>query len=303
MKKIAVREDGLVGTFFSAGTDQAAIIVLGGSSGGLSETRAEELAKQGFNALALAYFGAEHLPKTLNQIPLEYFEKGFRWLNHKVQKIGLWGTSRGAELSLILGTLFPEHIQAIAAHVPSSVVYGALDDPAKAAWIFRGKPIAPNAPFTKTPSSTGECERTAISATSCFLGGMEEKGAFAASAIPVEKIGCPLLLISAQDDQMWPSSLFAEQIADRLHQHQSPIFYTHLSYPGVGHSPSKGVAGLHPVLRRWFAYGGNPHDNAFAAADWTKQTLLFFKERLLNDSSRKTEHTQSYRLQSQSKCH
>lgn len=279
MKKIAVRENGLVGTYFSVGAPST-VIVLGGSSGGLKEGRAEELAKQGFNTLALAYFAAEHLPRNLNQIPLEYFEKGLQWVKKDVSKIGLWGTSRGAELSLILGTLFPDQIQAIAAHVPSSVVYGALDETAFPAWTYRGKPIAPNAPFTTIQSSTGESEKTAIAGTPCFLEGMEDKLAFAASAIPVEKIRCPLLLISAQEDQMWPSTLFAEQITDRLWQHRSPIFYTHLSYPGAGHAPSNGPAGMHPVLKRWFAYGGNPHANAFAAADWVKQTVLFFKERL-----------------------
>lgn len=282
MKKIPIRENGLVGTLFQNGDPSSAIILLGGSGGGLNEGRAELLAKHGFAAFALAYFAAESLPPTLNRIPLEYFEKAIQTVQKeaKVQRIGLWGGSRGAELSLILGTLFSDRIHAIAAHVPSSVVYGALDDLMEPAWTYRGEPIAPSAPFSQVDLILGESPETAIAATPLFLGGMEDKMAFAASAIPVEKIRCPLLLISAQDDQMWPSSLFAQQIVDRLKAHSSPIFYNHLSYPGAGHAPAKGVAGLHPILKRWVAYGGNHKDNAFAAEDWWKQTVGFFKEQL-----------------------
>ncbi len=281
MERISVRENGLVGTLFRERRSSSAIIILGGSNGGLPEGRAQELAQHGFTCLALAYFAAESLPPTLNRIPLEYFEKAIRRLQREpgIQRIGLWGTSRGAELALILGSLFSNQIHAIAAHVPSSVVYGTLDEQNLPAWTYHGKPFAPNAPF-KHPFAKGESEISAIVATPCFLGGMEDQKAFAESAIPVEKIRCPLLLISAQDDQMWPSSFFAEQIVSRLSTYRSPISCTHLSYPGVGHAPAKGIAGLHPIMKRWFVFGGNPQDNALAVQDWSKQTTLFFKEAL-----------------------
>lgn len=288
LQRIPIRENGLVGTLFRQETADSAIIVLGGSSGGLNEERAERLASHGFNTLALAYFGAESLPPTLNQIPLEYFERAIGHLKSEqgIERIGIWGGSRGGELSLILGTLFPETIGAIAAHVPSSVIYGAFDDEGRPAWTYRGRPVAPNAPFVpKTDLNLGKNKETAIAATPWFLGGMEDEKSFAESAIPVEKIRCPLLLISAQDDQMWPSALFAQQIVDRLAAHKSSIPTIHLSYPGVGHAPGKGTVGLHPILKRWFAYGGSPEDNALAAQDWHEQTVLFFKQNLSGSSS------------------
>lgn len=280
MNKSLIRENGLVGTLYRDGNPSSAIILLAGSSGGLREEWAEQLAKEGFATLALAYFAAESLPLTLNQIPLEYFEKAIRFLRTEVEKIGFWGVSRGAELSLILGSLFSNQIDAIAAHVPSSVVYAALDDPKSPAWTYRGEPFAPSAPFIYSESATGESEHSPITSTPCFLSAMEDKQAFLASAIPVEKIECPLLLISAEDDQMWPSAVFAEQIVDRLTANRSSIFCKHLSYPGVGHAPYKGTVGLHPIMKRWFAFGGNPVDNAFAAKDWWDQTVQFFKEQL-----------------------
>lgn len=282
MKKIPIKEQGLIGTLFSEGEPSSAVIVLGGSSGGLNEMRAERLAEHGFATLALAYFAVESLPPTLKQIPLEYFEVAIQRLRQEpnVKRIGLWGGSRGAELSLILGSLFPDQIDAIAAHVPSSVVYGAFDQENVAAWVYQGKPIAPNAPFSFEEISKASSEEIPIAVTPFFLDSMKNSEAFKASAILVERIRCPVLLISAEDDQMWPSTLFAQQIVDRLREYKSTIDCSHISYPGVGHAPGKGESGLHPILGRRFLYGGNPRENALAAEDWIRQTVHFFKERL-----------------------
>lgn len=281
MKKISIRERGLVGTFFCPEESSSAVIVLGGSSGGIPELRAEKLAEKGFASLALAYFGAEDLPPTLQQIPLEYFEKSIELLEKKgFYKIGLWGGSRGAEVSLILGTLFPSRIHAIAAHVPSSAVFGAFDERDSAAWVFEGLPVAPSAPFQYTQEALGESEKDAIKITPSFIKSMGEKERFEASLIPVEKLQCPLLLISAQDDQMWPSEVFAGQIVQRLKERNSSIFCSHISYPNVGHSPAKGRVGFHPIMKRWFSFGGNLEENAKAADEWIEKTVSFFREQL-----------------------
>jgi dienelactone hydrolase len=70
-----VREGGLVGTFFRPSTPgpHPAVIVLGGSDGGLREGSAAVLARQGYATLALAYFGVEGLPPELVEVPVEYF--------------------------------------------------------------------------------------------------------------------------------------------------------------------------------------------------------------------------------------
>lgn len=277
MKKEDIREQGLVGTLFTPKNPHAAVMVLAGSRGGIPETRAEALAEQGFCVLALAYFGVDPLPKRLQRVPLEYFETALDFLKNRSEKIGVWGTSRGAELALILGTLFPKKIDAIAAHVPSSVIYGAFEDLSIPAWLYRGKTLAPSAPFRFTASSTGANQESAIQTTPCFLKSMSDSMAFAVSAICVEKLRCPLLLISAGDDQMWPSGVFAEQIVARLKAYGSSISVKHLHYPDVGHAPSTGAAGLHLVWQKWFSYGGKPEDNAHAAIDWVDQTLAFFQ--------------------------
>ena len=258
------------------------IITLGGFRGGLHEERAKNLVNHGFATLALAYFGCEGLPSTLQEIPLEYFERVIDEIKQHPSidssRIGLWGISRGAELSLILGTLIPKKIQAIVATVPSSAVYGSILSSAPA-WIYRGQPIAPNAPFPPLifDPKWGKDPENALALTPFFLEGMKDVTAFTSSQIPVEKIQCPLLLISAENDQMWPSTRYSEQIMIRLKKSSIPC--KHISYPEAGHaiSSSGNEIELHPILKIWFAFGGNLRDNARAKIDAWEKTLKFFK--------------------------
>ena len=282
MERIPLRENGLVGTFFRQGRPKAAVIYLGGSSGVLSDQPACALASRGFLSLALAYFATDPLPPRLESVPLEYFERAIQRVKEEsgIEKIALWGGSRGAELALILGTLFPNQIDAIAAHVPSSVVFGTLDREGGVAWTYRNQPILPSAPFKYTQKTMGECRDSAILATPCFLKAMQDREAFERASIPVEKLRSPLLLISAGDDQMWPSKLFADQIVERLRKYGSSIPFFHLSYEHVGHAPSKGEIGLHAIMNRWFVFGGSPKENAKASVEWVEKTIRFFQDYL-----------------------
>ena len=119
IQRIEVRENGVVGVLFVPSSKEPlpVIITLSGSNGGLSENRAKLLASNGFAVFALGYFGIDGLPSKFQNIPFEYFETAFMWLkgqtNLDSSRIGLYGVSRGAELSLILGSLFPDSVQAI----------------------------------------------------------------------------------------------------------------------------------------------------------------------------------------------
>ncbi len=282
MRRIVVREEGLVGTYFAADAD-AAIIILGGSSGGVKEDRARHLAAMGFSVFALSYFASEHLPHLLKNIPLEYFERAIAYVRKQkgIQSVGIWGISRGTEAALLMGSLHPSWIQAIALHVPNCAVYGAFDSADSPAWTFRGKPILPSAPFMMSAMEGRGEELDPLRLTPSFLRGMQEDR-FVQSEIPVEKIRCPLLLISGEDDEMWPSAPFCRRIKDRLARHQTPIECTHFSYPRVGHCPGVGSKIFHPIWKRWLSYGGNGLDNAAAAIEWGRQTVQFFKKNLTN---------------------
>ena len=286
MHRIPIHEFGLVGALYLPEKQgpHPLVITLGGFRGGFNESRAEKLSSYGFATLSLAYFGCPGLPSSLEEIPLEYCEKAIDWVSTRSfidpNRISLWGISRGAELSLILGSLIPNRLSAIAATVPSSAIYGSIQSAAPA-WTYRGRPPGPSAPFPllRLNSQIGQTAESALALTPYFLEGMKDRAAFAASLIPVEKIDCPLLLVSGEDDQMWPSSIFCEQIVTRLHEKCSSISSIHLSYPGAGHGipSSEEIIELHPIAKIWFAFGGNPRDNAHAKIDSWEKTVQFFR--------------------------
>jgi dienelactone hydrolase len=290
MPRIPVQDCGLAGALYLPEKQgpHPLIITLGGFRGGTNESRAEKLSSFGFAALSLAYFGCPGLPPSLQEIPLEYFEKAFQWAKRypsiDPRRIALWGVSRGAELALLLGSTLPAKFSAIAATLPSSAIYGSIQSPAPA-WIYRGRPLGPNAPFPGLPKgpSLGQTPESALALTPFFLEGMKDVQAFAASEIPVEKIDCPLLLVSAEDDQMWPSALYGKLIEERLQVKGSPIFRVHVSYPRAGHgiSSTEEVAELHPIAKIWFAFGGNPRDNERAKTDALEKTVRFFNRWML----------------------
>ena len=266
------------------------MITFSGSGGGLKESRAEILASHGFATLALAYFGCEGVPARLENIPLEYFERAIEWVKKRPEvdgtKVGLWGVSRGGELALLLGAMFPEKIQAIAAYVPSSVVYGSQESGQAPAWTYHGAEILPPAPFLEEESVDSELGKTAdrpIPLSSyCLNAILSAPEEYTAAAIPVEKIKAALLVVAGLDDQMWPSGFFAEEIAKRLNLFHSKIERNFLIYENAGHRiappyfPVGGCANFHPIAKRWLGIGGKSADNAFAGKDAWEKTLSFF---------------------------
>lgn len=131
---IVVRHDGLVGTWYPPASCKrgAAVLALGGSEGGEGggKRAAEMLAEHGYGVLALAYFRAPGLPQTLQNVPLEYFDRAIAWLTRQSlvdrKRIGLYGISIGGETALVVGARHPE-LKAIVAAVPSSVVWQGFD--------------------------------------------------------------------------------------------------------------------------------------------------------------------------------
>jgi acetyl esterase/lipase len=103
-----------------------------------------------------------------------------------------------------------------------------------------------------------------------FLKCLEDRAAVEAAAIAVERIRGPVLLISGEDDRLWPSPVLAEIAAARLAAHKHVV--THLRYPGAGHMigpvglPATANTIHHPLRGRSMALGGTPAGNAAAAA-------------------------------------
>lgn len=294
VQKIIVREQGIVGTLFIPQTQEPApvIITFNGSDGGVNENRAALLASHGFAVFTLAYFGIEPLPATLENIEIEYIEKAFAWIKKRSDldgsRIGIWGGSKGGELVLILGTLFPESIQAIVGVIPSCAVYpGCAEGNPLPAWRYKGALLEPIAYMMPVEPEAGVNRDDPIWLTPYFFKGIEQKPElFRDAAIKVEKIQCPILLVSGGDDQMWPSGFYSEKVKKRCDQANVPC--THLYYPKAGHQiripylPAPGLTSWHPVTKRWYFMGGTTKDNELAKQDFWPKMLKFFEDTLKN---------------------
>jgi dienelactone hydrolase len=211
------------------------VLVLGGSEGGLMVRKAAWLASRGYAALALAYFRYDDLPPRLEAIPLEYFWTALAWMMQRpdiaVDHIAVMGTSRGGELALQLGSMFPQ-IKAVVAYVPANVRYPACCGNTRVpyAWTWQGRPLA----FV-------------------FPRMFRDPGASIPASIAVEHTHGPILLISGDDDGVWDSTGMSEAVAVRLKQAHFPYPYEHLRYRHAGHR-----AGRPEIVPTWHGRIRNP---------------------------------------------
>ena len=272
-----VRDNGLVGSFYEPAQPgrHPAVVVLSGSGGGLPSPLgpAGGLASHGYAVLALAYFGAPGLPRTLSNIPLEYFATALQWISAQPSvdrsRMGVLGLSRGAELALLLATIHPD-LHAVVAYMPSNVVVrGCCDAGTPIAWTLGGRAVAP-APFVPTRRSM-TMDRPEI---------------------PVERINGAVLLISGRDDEVWPSTQMADDIMARLRRHRFAHPSVHLAYDHAGHGIGRPFTSTmelnsrrHPLTGRNMRMGGTPSGTARARADSWRRMLAFVDEHLRSSAN------------------
>jgi len=304
-----VHAGALRGLFFPAKQPRfaPAVLIVGGSESGLVPTRAAALAAHGISTLAIGYFNYLDRPGAGRNLPLEYFADGLRWLRNRVghRRVGIWGTSRGSEAALLTAAHFPELARLVVAWVPSNVVNPGLDlvggkdfrRGRDAMWSLGGVPIR-GVPL-RAPSPTERVsERRAMRhppgltfadqyTRSWAAGGVQRR-----FAIPVERMRAPLLLVSGGADGLWPSSLGASRVTERLELHRYSYPVQHLCYPGAGHAigvpndirPFSNTmcwsGGYGGVRRGLIHYGGTPSLNALATREAWQSAVEFMLQHL-----------------------
>jgi dienelactone hydrolase len=264
-----LHDDGLRGTLFvppGAGPHPA-VLVVGGSEGGMPLRRAAWLASHGYAALALAYFRFEDLPPQLESIPLEYFQRAIQWMANRPEignaRIGVLGGSRGGELALQLGSMFPR-IKAVVAYVPSNVrVAACCRQTGGPAWTWQGRALPYFIPRQR---------------------GMAPGGP---ATIEVENTKGPILMVSGESDRVWNAWEMADDVVSRLQRHHFAYSAENLKYPRAGHysgrpefSPTWHSDVRNPTSGREVDPGGSPDGDARSSSDSIPKVLEFLQKNL-----------------------
>lgn len=262
-----VREAGLVGELFEpAGAGpHPALLVLGGSEGGIDRYNGAGLAARGYAALSLAYFRAPSLPPELVEIPVEYPLTALAWLRRQpgvdAARVGVFGSSRGAELALVVASMSPD-IRAVVAFAPSSVTWAGVgpQNAGRPSWTLGGQGL----PMVAVPFT---------------LDTFRAAGTTNDAAIQVEKSRAAMFLVSGGEDRVWPikvAPVMGDLIVARLEARQYPFPVEHWSYPGAGHS----IRTFYLPGAILSGGGGAPEANAAAVADLGPRLFVFLGRNL-----------------------
>jgi cephalosporin-C deacetylase-like acetyl esterase len=240
----AVKYKNLAAKLYLPKSDQKVpvVIAFGGSEGGFSfgDANGEMIAPHGIAVLAVAYFRSEGLPQTLDHIPLEYFVSAIDFLETSDlidgNRIGVISGSRGSEPAFLVAAL-DSRIKSVAVAVPSEVAwYGSTTS--SSAWTLDGKDI---------PALSLELEDSAPQ-VSRFEAALKNTANVRKAMFAFEKINGPILMVSAINDQVWPSYQMGNDIEKYLKEHQFRFPVIHKSY-STGHGFSKDTA---PEIKQMF---------------------------------------------------
>lgn len=277
------------------------LILLGGSEGGSLITRdAAHWASFGYTVLALPYYspprwtatgpGAPELPElpaAFSMIPVERLQQAYDWLAQQPEvdpkRVGLMGTSKGAEFALLAGTRFP-WLKAIAAMVPSDVVWegwNGMQPTNQPSFAWQGEAYG----FIRYQDFAEEFQGY-MTGKDVLIRRPQDKGRaastpeqLAAARIAVEKIKAPVWLAGGGDDQIWASMDMAANIKQA--RDKAGLKTVALLFPAAGHFI--GGTGTSPTTHYNDGpskSGGTPAANARAQAEAHASLLKFFAETL-----------------------
>jgi dienelactone hydrolase len=294
--QISIRDRGLVGTFYLPATTGRfpGVLVLGGSGGGIPSPRAEALAREGFAALALAYFGCEGRPEKLMEIPLEYFFGALDWLKARPEVSPTWpavmGSSRGGELALLIASHFPE-LSMVISISGTGLMHRSppRNDEMRASWSIGGKALPYLEENNRCDDPTlWDYRGVPVSPRPRYVLNLQDSEAVERAAIPAERVTAPVLFLTGGDDQVWPAAHLVEIAIKRMRTAGKASLARHICYPGAGHTLAlPGYA--HPRENRFHAvdggrylYGGTAEADEQASKESWMELIQFLRTRCTN---------------------
>jgi uncharacterized protein len=200
------------------------VVIIGGSSAGIWSHIDPSLMNYltaNYNVLVFAYFGVKGLPEYLKKVPLEYFINGINQVKDMLMlsdtDITFIGNSKGAEATLLIVSKYFNRCNTVAC-VPSCYVWQGITKSAKdffsvkSSWTFQNKEL----PFIKLRFDAETIKDLKNkNYCSCYEKGIEHF-MNAKAVIDLSNFKGKLLLLSAEQDNYWPSKLMCDKIVNNF---------------------------------------------------------------------------------------
>lgn len=225
-------------------SDQPLIVGLGGSEGGNAwasdrwKSTRDKFLEDGYAFLAIGYFGLKNTPEKLDRISLDNIYQAIRSAmddpDVSDSLVAIVGGSKGAELALLMGSYYPD-ISCVVSIVGSHACFPALTLSAStSSWMYKEKevPYVP-ASWASVPALLSRDLREAFTIM------LKDSVAVEKALIEVENIKGPVLLLSATNDEMWPSTEMSELVIQRLNERKFPYPSEHVKIHGGHAEPLK----------------------------------------------------------------
>lgn len=243
------KEHGFVGHLAEpdSGSDKAVIVVMGGEQSILPGIKfAERFADYGITGLSVSLFGAEGLPDSPDNIPVDMFIPAVKFLREKkkIEHISIYGQSMGSIFAVLAAQYiggFENLIMVSPTHVPFE---GTLKDKktmtGRSVATWKGEDI----PFVKADFSKIKAAKYyRHPEVACKVTGMwiayhdayKDESASLKARLNVEKTDARILLIAGDEDEAWPAEYSVRLIENDLMEkgydkNVKVIVYTHGSH-------------------------------------------------------------------------
>lgn len=239
------------------GASKAVIVIMGGEKGLLpGRMIAERFADYGFIGLAVSLFGAEGLPDSPDQVPLELLEHAVEYLKEvkKVSSVSTYGQSMGSIFAVLTACYvggMDNVILVAPTHVPfegtranrktmtgySVATWRGMDVPFVKADFSRVKPSK----YLSHPAASHKV----TGMWTAFYDAYQDAQAVQKARLPIEKTGARILLIAGAADEMWPAEISACFLEAELKQAGYERDYKVIVHPKVSH-----LTGMMPNRQR-----------------------------------------------------
>ncbi|QWW20388.1 hypothetical protein I6B53_04725 [Schaalia sp. 19OD2882] len=266
---VRIREGAVIGYRFTPRMrlHPGTVVVYGGSEGSPNYRQAKAIHEQGYEVLALYFWGQEGQQPSLANVPLDQFTEVEKYIEAHVdhpRPITVIGSSKGAEFAAELAA-HGFGVDNLVNFAPADHAYGGLVYDYQAfhpSFTYQGSPV-PFASFEKLePADSSEVMWAMLTNYPPSYRKMYEvaaKNAAADSKIDLTSFKGHALFFAGDKDAMWPGDVAAKTLAA-----QSDSFEAHV-FPNAGHIFSED---LDKLGTGWeISFGGTAEGGATAFAE------------------------------------